>query len=451
VERPETRFVWNGDSILGYQVLGDRGPDLLFLQGNWSNIELNWDHPLWSRFASGLARSRRLILMDERGTGVSERSSAHEVWPLETLMEDIPVVLDRVGSERTAILATNELGFLACMFAATFPERTLALILYEASANWLRTDETPWEWSAERYAEQEEWIKAWATPEATQAYVREKDPSVADDPAYVTWYRRVWMSSEAAGNVVMKARKLMDTDIHRILPSIHVPTLVLIRPDARTYDPSFNLSSRYLAEHIPGARVAELPGRDSSLWVGEPAAVLSAIDTFLSDVGRERSELERVLATVLFTDIVGSTEKAAELGDRAWRDLLERHHAGVRALLARFRGVEVDTTGDGFLATFDGPARAIRCAQAIVEEVRPLGVEVRTGLHTGEVETIDDKVGGLAVHIGARVGALAGASEVWVSSTVKDLVAGSGLAFEDAGEHELKGVPDRWHLYRVVR
>jgi class 3 adenylate cyclase len=239
------------------------------------------------------------------------------------------------------------------------------------------------------------------------------------------------------------------TDLRPILPNVHVPVLVLARRDRRG-QPYLVEGPRYLAGHIPGASLVELPGSDASLWIGDQAPVLHTIDVFLADVHRERSELERVLATVLFTDIVGSTHKAAELGDHAWRELLERHHAGVRALLARFRGVEIDTAGDGFFASFDGPARAIRCAQAIVEGVKGLGIEARAGLHTGECETIDGKPGGIAVNIGARVCASAGASEVLVSQTVRDLVAGSGLVFVDRGEHDLKGVIGRWRLSAVT-
>jgi class 3 adenylate cyclase len=242
--------------------------------------------------------------------------------------------------------------------------------------------------------------------------------------------------------------KYTRTDIRGILASIHVPVLVLSRRDH--HDRSWTPSARFLAERIPGARHVELDGSDLSLWVGDQASVLQTIDSFLAEVRREEAELERVLATVLFTDMVGSTESLATLGDAAWRDLVERHHAQVRALLARFRGREIDTAGDGFFASFDGPARAIRCAQAIVESVRSLGLEVRSGLHTGECEVIDGKVGGMAVNIGARVASAAQPSEVLVTQTVKDLVVGSGLEFEDRGEHELKGVAGHWHLHRAV-
>jgi class 3 adenylate cyclase/pimeloyl-ACP methyl ester carboxylesterase len=448
MDHPETQFVWNGASSLAYQVLGQEAPDLLYIAGFASNVELNWDHPTMARFLRGLARSRRLIVTDARGMGCSERSSPHDVWPMETNMEDVAIVLDAVGSNRPAILATNHMSPVALMFAATYPERTAAVILYGASANYLWSQETPWNATEE---ELEQWIQAnssWSRADALQS-VRTDDPSVAGDRQYVEWWYRYVLLSEARGAGVAWERKYGDTDLRPILPNVHVPVLVLARRDRRG-QPYLVEGPRYLAGHIPGASLVELPGSDASLWIGDQAPVLHTIDVFLADVHRERSELERVLATVLFTDIVGSTHKAAELGDHAWRELLERHHAGVRALLARFRGVEIDTAGDGFFASFDGPARAIRCAQAIVEGVKGLGIEARAGLHTGECETIDGKPGGIAVNIGARVCASAGASEVLVSQTVRDLVAGSGLVFVDRGEHDLKGVIGRWRLSAVT-
>ncbi|MGH3135415.1 MAG: adenylate/guanylate cyclase domain-containing protein [Gaiellaceae bacterium] len=450
MDRPETQFVWSGDSTLAYQVLGDGSPDLVYLPGWISNVELSWDHSAMARFLRGLARERRLIITDPRGRGCSERSTPRDVWPLETMMEDVRVLLDTAGSEQAAILATDELGFVACMFAATYPERTAALMLYRTAANFLWSEETPWEWTETQFDEQEEWLRTWFTRESLRDDLRMRDPTLAEDPAAVEWWYRYNVLSEALGSAVASARKYMYTDVRPILTSIHVPTLVLLRPDANAEEPSWTQSARFLAERIPGARLVELPGIDASPWAGDHASVLRAIDSFLADVRHESAVLERVLATVLFTDIVGSTEKLAELGNAGWRELTERHHAHVRALLERFRGTEVDTAGDGFLASFDGPARAIRCAQAIVDEVKLLGIEVRAGLHTGECELIDGKVGGMAVNIGARVGAAAQPSEVLVSQTVKDLVVGSGLAFADRGEHELKGVADRWRLYRVV-
>ena len=449
MERPVTQYAWNGDSALAYQVVGDGDSDLLFIPGIVSNVELNWNHPTMARFLRGLARGRRLIVTDMRGIGCSERCSPHDIWQLETVMEDMAVVLDACSSERAAILATQQCAFAANMFAASYPERTTALVLHEASANWRWSEETPWEWTDEQFDEEIADMQLRATSAAHwDEDVLWRDPSMADDHAYTEWWRTLNVLSVTPGSNAAMTEKYTRTDIRGILASIHVPVLVLTRRDH--HEQSWAPSARFLAERIAGARHVELEGRDLSLWVGDQASVLGAIEAFLGEVRREEAELERILATVLFTDIVGSTEKLAELGNTGWRDLVEQHHARVRALLERFRGTKVDTAGDGFFASFDGPARAIRCAQAIVEEVRPLGIEIRAGLHTGECEAIDGKVGGMAVNIGARVGSVAEPSEVLVSQTVKDLVVGSGIAFDDRGEHELKGVDGMWHLYRVV-
>jgi class 3 adenylate cyclase len=447
VDRPETQFAWNGDAALAYQLLGEGAPDLLYLQGVISNVELNWDQPTMVRFLRELARGRRLVVADTRGVGCSERATPRDIWPLETVMEDVAAVLDAAGSKRAAILASQQNGFVACMFAATYPDRAEALILYDAGANLLWSEETPWELTDEGVERQVEVHSTWGTRAHVVDEIRLWGPSKAGDSGYLDWWYRYKLLSEAPGSAAAASFVYNQTDVRAILPSIHVPVLILARPElsSRTF-----LRAQFLADRIPGARLVELPGRDQSLWLGDQAAVLSAIDLFLGEVSREASELERVLATVLFTDIVGSTERLAEVGNAGWRDTVERHHAVVRALLARFRGTEIDTAGDGFFASFDGPARAIRCAQAIVEGVRSLGLEVRAGLHTGECEVIDGKVGGMAVNIGARVGAVAEPSEVLVSQTVKDLVVGSGLEFEDRGEHVLKGVDGPWRLYRVV-
>ena len=448
MDRPDTRFAWRDESALAYQTFGEGLPALLYLQGWVSNVELNWDHPAMARWLRGLSRSRQVVVMDPRGTGCSERSSPLDVWPLETIMEDIAVVLDAANVERAAIVATHELGMVACMFAATYPERTDALILYRSMANALWSEETPWEWTESDWLRQEEEVlKPWGTYAQVQSDIGDFLPSFADDRSVVDWWRRYTLLSQAPGASVAAARKYMYADVRSILGSIHVPTLVLYRPDV-TVDASFEPAARFLAERIPGAQLRELPGSDSAIWAGGPEPV-RAIDDFLGDVRRETSELDRVLATVLFTDIVDSTSKAAALGNSSWRDVVEHHHSSVRALLERFRGREVDTAGDGFFATFDGPARAIRCAQAIVDDVGRLGIEVRAGVHTGECETVDGKVAGLAVNIGARIGALARPSEVLVSRTVADLVVGSGLVLESVGLHELKGVPGEWELYRV--
>jgi class 3 adenylate cyclase len=450
MERPTTRFAWNGDMALAFQVFGDEGPDLLYAQGWISNVELNWEQPIVARFLRRLGRRRRLVVMDPRGMGCSDRGTPRDVPQLETMMDDLAAVQDLAGSERAVIFTTNEMSFVGCMFAATYPDRTAGLILYEASANYEWSEETPWEWTEERFDEAEATIlRGWGTREGALEDLRSGAPTMAGDPEFVDWYHRYCLLSQAPGAAIAAARRYRHTDIRSILPSIHVPVLLLVRPDA-VEDASWLPSARYLADRIPGSRLIELPGRDSPLAVGDQRSVHQAIDAFVDEVDRERSELELVLATVLFSDIVGSTERGAQLGDRAWGELVERHHAHVRALLERYRGVEVDTAGDGFFATFDGPARAIRCARAIVEGVRSLGIEVRVGLHTGECQTIDGKVGGMAVVIGARVGSAAGPSEVLVSQTVKDLVIGSAAEFEDRGERELKGVPGTWRLYAVT-
>jgi class 3 adenylate cyclase len=364
-------------------------------------------------------------------------------------MEDAVAVLDAAGVERAAVFARHHLGLVACMLAATFPERTAALILNHTTANFLWSEETPWQWTDEQWQRyQEEEIKHWGERSLSAADVQQQDPSMAEDREYIDWWHRYNLLSEAPGSTIAHIRKYIHADVRTILPTIHVPTLVFRRVGAGRH--SYAESEQFLAEHIPAARLESLPGRDRSPWVGDQESVLQSIETLLADVDRESAELERVLATVLFTDIVRSTERAAAIGDHRWRQLAEQHHAVVRSLLQRFRGKEIDTAGDGFFATFDGPVRAIRCAQAIVETVATLGIELRAGLHTGECELIDGKLGGLTVNIGARIAASAKASEILVSQTVKDLVVGSELAFEERGEHSLKGVPGTWQLHAVA-
>jgi len=446
MSRPETQFAWHGDDALAYQVVGDGHTDLVYLQGLISNVELNWDHPAMARFLTGLARNRRLIVTDARGWGCSERSSPREPLPIEVLTEDLGVVLDAVGSPRAVIMANNDCAFAAMLFAATYPDRTAGVILYEASANWTWTEETPWEWTAERWNVQVEDFRTWGRDDAVDD-IAFFAPSMAGDERYLEWWYRLYLLSGAPGYSAAVATRYQATDLRALLPAIRVPAIVLVRPDHP--EPSWLPSGRYLAAHIPGARLVELPGRDAPLWLGDQDAVVRAVDRFVADIREERGELDTVVATVLFTDIVGSTETAVRLGDGGWREVVDRHHATVRALLDRFRGTEIDTAGDGFFASFDGPARAIRCALAIVDSLAPFGIDVRAGLHTGECEMIDGKVGGIAVNIGARVAALAGPGEVLVSQTVRDLVAGSGLSFDDRGEHALKGIPDPRQLYRA--
>ena len=448
---PETRYAKSGDVSIAYQVVGDGPFDLVFAPGFVSNVEYGWEEPTLERFYRRLASFCRLIIFDKRGTGLSDRVSG--VPDLETRMDDVRAIMDAVGSERAAVVGYSEGAAMASMFAATYPERTPALVLYGTFLTW--------EWLPERretyrqvsWEEQlEEVERRWGTPEYCDELLRDDAPSKADDEEFRRWYAtRLRLGASPAAAVTL-TKMGMETDARPILPSIHVPTLIVHRVGDRDCDIR---NARFAAKQIPGAVYVELPGEDHLPWVGDSEAIVAEFERFLTGVwesgGWDEPEPERVLSTVLFTDIVGSSELAASLGDRAWRELLGNHHQVVRRQLARFRGREMDAAGDGFFASFDGPARAIRCACAIVESMPELGLEVRAGLHTGECELMDNKVAGIAVHTGARVASHAQPGEVLVSSTVKDLVAGSGLAFEDRGDHELKGIPGEWRLYAVER
>jgi pimeloyl-ACP methyl ester carboxylesterase/class 3 adenylate cyclase len=388
-----------------------------------------------------------MILFDKRGVGLSDRVPPDRLPSLETRMDDVRAVMDAVGSERAVIYGISEGGPMAALFAATYPERTIGLIMFGSVVDYTAlgaSDGSAQQWEAYLAYIDEHW--------GTLDHAREEirtwgAPSHADDERLVAWLASYLRRAASPGAAIALERMNREINASHALPAIHVPTLVLARID----DVEFRIEQvRREAAQIAGARLVEFPGDEHFFWLGAYDGILDEIHRFVAGLGVEEAQLQRSLATVLFTDIVGSTEKAAELGDRGWKELVEAHHARVRGQLARYRGEEVDTAGDGFFASFDGPARAVRCAGSIGAAVQPLGVEVRAGVHTGEVEVIDGKVGGLAVVIGARVGAKAGPSEVLVSQTVKDLTAGSGLLFEDAGEHELKGVPDRWRLYRVL-
>ena len=442
MDRPETRYAWNGDVSLAYQDFGEGPGDLVYLQGYCSNVDLNWESPHLARFLRGLARHARVIVTDRRGWGCSERFTPGYVPDVDVLTDDILAVMEAAGSERAAILATYESAIVASLFAATYPERARALILIDPQVTYLPTEETPWMPSLERWQEQIRLIReAWGTArwwDAPEGRERE-------------WFARYARGSVTPGGLAAEIESYLHTDIRAVLPTIQVPTLVLVDSD-RFYE-VLPETGHFIASKIAGARVVEHSSRGGAHfhWYARGDAIVSEVGRLLAEISEEEASFDRILATILFTDIVDSTKRAAELGDRGWRELVERHHATVRTLLARYRGTELDTAGDGFFASFDGPARAVRCAMAIVDAVRPLGIDLRAGVHIGEVERLGDKLGGLAVNIGARVAALAAPSEVLVSQTVRDLMVGSDLGFEERGPHELKGVPGTWRVYAAVR
>jgi pimeloyl-ACP methyl ester carboxylesterase len=440
-EIPQTRYAKAPDGTsIAYQVVGDGPVDLVYAGGIWSNVELMWEHPPWAHFLKRLARFSRLILFDMRSVGLSDRGPEPPV--LELQRDDVGAVMDAAGSEDAIVFGVARGATVSMLFAATHPERTKALILYAPVAKTVSTPDFPYGKTPE---EQAMFFEEFVRQVGTGKNLELQAPSVADDERFVEWWARFERLVASPSAFRELGRILTEVDVREVLPAIHVPTLVIHREgDAIVPE----RQARYVADQIANATHVELPGEDHLPFVGDADAILDEVERFVTG-RRPVPEIDTVLATVLFTDIVDSTRRQAELGDTGWKDLVERHHAIVRDLLKGHRGEEQDTAGDGFFVRFDGPARAIRCAQSIVESVRPLGIDVRAGLHTGECEIVDGKAGGIAVSIGARVMANAGPSEVLVSQTVKDLVAGSGLAFEDAGEHELKGVPDRWRLYRV--
>jgi DNA-binding SARP family transcriptional activator/pimeloyl-ACP methyl ester carboxylesterase len=438
----EIAYARSGDIRIAYQVVGEGPVDLVLVHGWVCTFQPGWEYPKLEAFYRRLASMGRLILFDKRGTGLSDRVSPERLPDLETRMDDVRAVLDSVGSERAVLLGLSEGGAMSTLFAATHPARTAALILMGTFPREMQAPDYPWGVSEvnlrRRLAllEEDDWAAA-----ATRDWLGRVAPDIPSDPTALRWYTSYVRRGASPG--ASKALRLMNAeiDIRDLLPTISVPTLVLHRAQESWRD-----GSRVMGEHIPGARVVELPGNDHLPWEGDQDALLHEIERFLTSV-RDEAEPDRVLTTLLFTDIVGSTAKAAELGDRAWQDLLTKHHRLVRAQLARFRGREVDMVGDGVFATFDGPARAVRCASAIAHGLRALGLAVRAGVHTGEIEQENDSVRGIAVHIAARISEAAQAGEVLVSSTVKDIVAGSGIAFDERGEHELDGVPGTWRLF----
>jgi len=441
MKRPETKYAASGDVMVAYQVTGEVNPvDLVWAPGTASHLELSSEFPALASLFERLSSFARLIRFDKRGTGMSDRPT--DVATLEERTDDIRAVLDAVGSERAFILGNSEGGNMACLFAATHPQRTRGLLLWGVQARWVRTGDYPWGPSVD---EQLAMIDSLAKHGVTDEYLFGSWAGLP--PEAMELHRRLSRAAASPAAYAALERMNLEVDTRDILPRIHVPALVM----NRTGDPVANVeAARDLASRIDGARFLEFPGNTHSMAEFEPEEVIAEIQEFVTGT-RPAPPVDRVLATVLFTDIVGSTKTAAELGDARWKELLAEHDARSRVEIERHRGRFIDSRGDGLFATFDGPARAVRCAQAIAESVRPLGLEIRAGAHTGEVELVGDRIQGIAVHIGARVASLAGPSEVLVSSTVRDLTAGSGLVYEDAGEHELKGVPDRWRLYRVRR
>ena len=450
-DTPETKYAKTADGVhIAYQTVGDGPVDIVFVLGWTTHIELMWKEPTLARFLSRLAAFSRLILFDKRGMGLSDRVPDDRLPSLEVRMDDARAVMDAVGSVRAIVMGFSEGGPMATLFAATYPERTIALVLFGTSACWRPTIDYPFSVRTdehhERYIERIERI--WGTQEFAAEELRNwAAPALANDDHTIGWLADYLRHAASPGAAIALERMNRGLDVRPALSAIHVPTLVLARDGDRLFTAE---ETNWMADQIHSARFVSFPGVDHFFWTGNQDDLLGEIERFVVKVGDEETDLDRVLATVMFTDIVGSTAKVAELGDRGWGYLVDRHHGAVRALLGRYRGIEVDTAGNGFFATFDGPARGVRCAHAIGDAVRDFGLEVRAGVHTGEVERIAGKVGGIAVNVGAKIAALAAPSEVLVSQTVRDLVSGSGITFEDAGEHELKGVPDRWHLYRLV-
>lgn len=448
---PEVRYAKTADGThIAFQVFGQGPRDLVYLPGFISNLLLNWELPGKAHILDRLARFARVIVIDHRGTGLSDRLPPGQLPPLETQMDDLTAVMDTVHIRRAHLFGDEDGAELCALFAASYPERVESLSVYALTPRLFRADDYPFgSDEAEARARLEErmalWDRGWGIQAAREDY-EYAAPSVANDDEEVKRWARYLQLSASPGSAVAMMQMWLDTDIRAVLPTVRVPTLVVTRSD-----PPHDRAqvARWVADQIDGARFAEVPGRDLASWVGDTDAVIDEVEEFVTGV-KGGTSTERVLATVLFTDVVGSTERAVELGDARWKELLASHQTMVRAELATYRGREVDTAGDGFFAIFDGPARAVRCARAAIDAVRSLGLEIRAGVHTGEVEASRGDVRGVAVHIGARVAAIAGPNEILVTSTVRDLVAGSGLAFEDDGEHDLKGVPERWRLYRVV-
>jgi class 3 adenylate cyclase len=446
IETPPVRYARSGDAQIAYQVLGDGETDLLY-PNEWGNLIWNWQLPQHERWLRRLATFTRLVIIDRRGYGLSDRAAPGEHPTLETHVDDLVAVAEDSNASRPALFGQSETGFMCLLAAATRPDLFGSLVLFGASPSFAKTDDMPWEWPSDRIESEIRGVRRLASGQGwAESFARGDSKTLRTDRAALSWFAAAQEMASTPQGWASVMEVIWRTDLRSVLPSIGIPTLVL----HRLHDKRESIeSARYLAERISDARLVELEGDESLPFFGDPAPVLDEIEEFLTGTRGSIVTPDRALVTVLFTDVVDSTAKAAEHGDREWRVVIQRHHDIVRERLRTYRGVEVDTAGDGFFATFDGAGRAVGCARSIADAVKDLGIEIRAGIHTGEVE-LGDKAVGLAVHIGARVMALAGPGEVFVSQTVKDLLVGDVVSFEDAGEHELKGVPDRWRLYRVT-
>jgi class 3 adenylate cyclase/pimeloyl-ACP methyl ester carboxylesterase len=442
VELPETRYATVGDLSIAYQVIGE-GPIDIALDVWWfNNVDTQWDVAPLARLLRRFASFSRVVVFDKRGLGLSDPVRLSELPSLERWMDDLHAVLEAVGIEQVALVGGNGGGLMPMLFAASYPERVRALVLVDAFPRTVAAEDYPFGSQPSEVEGRLASFRDWGHGSILNGMA----PSVADDPGFREIWARYERSAVSPGAVMAMMRLVYELDLRDLLPMIRVPTLVIHRRDNTRIPP---VLGHYLADHIPNARFVEIPGIDSFMWAGAQDMIVDEIQEFLTGV-RPQAKHDRVLATILFTDIVASTERAAEVGDRRWRALLEAHNGLVRGHIERARGRVIETKGDGFVATFDGPARAIACARDICRDVSRLGIEVRAGLHTGEIELIGEDIGGIAVHIAARIMAAAGPGEVLVSSTVKDLVAGSDLRFDDRGSRELKGVPGEWRLFAAV-
>lgn len=444
MDAPDVRYARSGDVAIAYQVIGAGPPDLVFVRAYASDLLSTWEHPLLVRHVLGLAEFARLLMVDKRGTGLSDR--VREVQTLETRMDDLRAVMDDAGIERASFFSGQSGAPLAILFAATYPERTDALLLLEPIVRGTWSADYPWAPTEDEWRQRLAEIRdGWGRRDFFGRLLQEWSPDAPQDDEFLDWFVTHLRRSLSPGAAVALFRTTMESDVSSVLPVVRVPTLVFHRASERE-------PAEYFGERVADCRLVSLPNlRGVYTWVDDATheLVMREASRFVAGLGHERHS-ERILATILFTDIVGSTRKAAEVGDAEWRNLLARHHAVVRGLLARHRGEELDTAGDGFFASFDGPGRAIACAREIRDGTRDLGLEIRAGVHTGECERVEGKLGGLAVSIGARVASKAEPGEVLVTGTVRDLVAGSVFAFEDRGEHELRGVPGAWRLYAVA-